>query len=100
MAVIQNQIIDIYHSQAIFGVKFDKYVQQKKLSFWNGWKYKNVTIETLYEIFWQDLIWGKWYFVICTKIILAYCEKNCSRDWENFWNLRLKAENFQKNFNH
>ena len=37
---------------------------------------------------------NNWYFV--TKIVLTYCEKNCSSDREkNFWNLRLKAEYLQ-----
>ena len=46
MAVIQNQIIHIYHSQAIFGINLTN-MCNKKLFFWNGWKYKNVTIQTL-----------------------------------------------------
>ena len=41
---------------------------------------------------------SKWYFV--SKIVLTYCEKNCSSDRENLWNSRLKPENLQKFWDH
>ena len=38
---------------------------------------------------------GKWYFVI--KIVLTYCEKNCSSDQENILKFEAEGQEFAKN---
>ena len=34
--------------------------------------------------------------ILLPKLFWPTVRKNCSRDQENFWNLKLKAENLQK----
>ena len=36
----------------------------------------------------------KWYFV--TKIVLTYCEKNCSSDREKLWKFEAEGREFAK----
>ena len=38
----------------------------------------------------------KWYFV--TKIVLTYCEKNCSSDREKLMKLEAEGREFAKQF--
>ena len=41
----------------------------------------------------EHLTYHKWYFV--TKIILIYCEKNCSNDQENLLKFEAEAQEFE-----
>ena len=36
----------------------------------------------------------KWYFF--TKIVLTYCEKNCSSDQEKLWKFKAEGQEFTK----
>ena len=48
----------------------------------------------IYSIFCFHLIIKKLYFV--TKIILTYCEKQCSNDQEKFWKFEAEGREFTK----
>ena len=66
---------------------------------------KRMIVLDLFDPTWQDtkyvlVLYVRMYWYFVTKIVLTYCEKNCSSDQEIFWKTRLKAENLQNFCNH
>ena len=67
---------------------------QKKQLFRRNYSQKVVTALKSNRV--HQFCWNIWYFV--TKIVLTYCEKNCSSDQEKVLKFEAEGREFCKNF--